>query len=423
MKKPKAIILAAGKGTRMKSDLPKVLHMVQGRPLISFVIDLVKSLKIRDIIVVVGHKDKLVRNVLDKGIKIVKQKRLTGTADAVISAKSKLSSLDTDVLILYADHPLVSKETLDSLIRYHLKNKLDCTFLTATLQQPRGYGRIRRDNYGRVQEIVEETELSKLDEDIKEVNMGAYCFKTRNLFSVLNKIKINKKKKEYYLTEAISLLAKNNAKIDTVEIKDITEALGVNSREDLAKANRLMRLRIIKCFMAKGVTIVDPLTTFIDKNVLIGQDTVIYPFTVIEPNVKIGKNCQIGPFCHLRSHTKISDGVQVGNFTEINRTKIGQGTVMKHFGYLGDATVGNRVNIGAGTVTANYDGKKKYPTSIKDCAFIGSDTVLIAPIKVGKAAITAAGCVVTKNKNVPDKTVVAGVPAKILPRRKKEWTS
>ena len=306
------------------------------------------------------------------------------------------------------------------MINHHSKNKLDCTFLTANLQKPKGYGRIRRDNYGRVVEIIEETDLTRMNEDIKEVNMGAYCFKAKSLFSALNKIKINKSKKEYYLTDAIGLLAQNSAKIEALDIDDTTQALGINSREDLAKASQIMRLRILKDFMANGVTIIDPLTTYIDNDVSIGQDTTVYPFTVIDSDVKIGKNCSIGPFCHLRPKTKVLDGAVVGNFTELNRSTIGSDTIMKHFGYLGDATVGNNVNIGAGTVTANYDGKNKCQTQIKDNAFIGSDTILVAPIKVGKAAITAAGCVVTKNKNVPDKAVVAGVPAKILSRRKKK---
>lgn len=403
----------------MKSDLPKVLHSIQGRPMICYTVDLAKSLKINDVIVVVGYKDDLVKSILGKGVKIVQQKKLVGTADAVLSAKSRLGGLGTDVLILYGDHPLFTEETISNLISYHFKNNLDCTFTTAILNQPKGYGRIRRDNYGRVKEIIEETDMGKLDEDIKEVNMGAYCFKAKSLFSALNKVKLNKKKKEYYLTDVINILFENHAKIDTIVMEDVTQALGINSRVDLAKASQIMRMRILRDFMDSGVSIIDPSTTYIDEDVSIGQDTIIYPFTVIESDVKIGKNCSIGPFCHLRPKSVVADNAKIGNFTEINRSKIGPDTIMKHFGYLGDAVVGSNVNIGAGTVTANYDGKKKQQTQIKDNAFIGSDSILVAPVKIGKAAITAAGCVVTKKKNVPDKTVVAGVPAKILRRKGK----
>jgi len=420
MKNLKAIILAAGKGTRMQSDLPKVLHKIQGKNILSFVVDLIKSLRIKDIVVVLGHKDALVKKTLEKGIKTVKQKRLLGTADAVISAKSKLANFNGDVLVFHADHPLFTKETLNNLISFHTNNKLDCSFLTAILEQPKGYGRIRRDNYSRVESIIEETDLAGTEENIKEANMGAYCFNAKSLLSALNKIKINQKKKEYYLTDVIEILAKDGAKIETLNIDDPNQAMGINSQEDLVKANQIMRLRVLNDFMNKGVTIVDPLTTYIDSDVSIGKDTVIYPFSVIESDVKIGKNCSIGPFCHIRSKSLVSDNAAVGNFTEVSRSKIGARTLMKHFSYLGDATVGDDVNIGAGTITANYDGKNKNPTYIKDKALIGSDTVLVAPVKIGRAAITAAGSVVTKNNNVPDKTVVAGVPAKIISRRKKK---
>jgi len=420
MKNFKAIILAAGKGTRMKSGIPKVLHKIQGKTMLSFVIGLIQSLKIKDIIVVLGHQDSLIKKTLEKGIKTVKQKRLLGTADAVMSAKSRLANFNGEVLILHADHPLFTRETLNNLIRTHINNKSDCSFLTATLEQPKGYGRIRRDNYSRVEAIVEETDLTSAEQDIKETNMGAYCFKSKSLFSALNKIKINQKKKEYYLTDVIEILAKDGVKIETLNIDDPNQAMGINSQEDLAKANQVMRLRVLEDLMVKGVVIIDPLTTHIARDVSVGKDTVIYPFTVIDSDVKIGKNCSIGPFCHIRSKSSLSDSAVVGNFTEINRSKIGIKTKMKHFSYLGDATVGNDVNIGAGTITANYDGKDKNPTYIKDKAFIGSDTILIAPVKVGRAAITAAGSVVAKNQNVPDKAVVAGVPAKIIPRRKEK---
>ncbi|MFC1703232.1 bifunctional N-acetylglucosamine-1-phosphate uridyltransferase/glucosamine-1-phosphate acetyltransferase [Candidatus Omnitrophota bacterium] len=413
------IILAAGKGTRMKSDVPKVMHQICHRPMISFVLDTVKAAKLRPVTVVVGYKDKLVRAVLDKKVKVVKQKRLLGTADAVKAAASKLKSFQGDVLVLYADNPLLSPETISQVVRQHKAADAACTLLTATVDNARGYGRVVRGYKGDVLAIVEEKDATDQEKQIKEISVGVYCFKCQKLLWALNKVKPNNQKKEFYLTDVVAFLSKEEAKIEAASVDNKEEALGINSRYDLAEAARIMRLRIIAEFMQDGIEIVDPHTTYIAPGATIGKDTIIYPFSVIEDDVTVGKNCSIGPFCHLRPQTVVKDNVIIGNFTELIRTSIDSDSLAKHFSYLGDAAIGKRVNIGAGVVTANFDGKKKHKTSIKDDAFVGSDTVLIAPIKVGKKAITGAGSVVTKNKNVADKEIVGGVPARILSKKKK----
>jgi bifunctional UDP-N-acetylglucosamine pyrophosphorylase/glucosamine-1-phosphate N-acetyltransferase len=414
------IVLAAGEGTRMKSDIPKVLHPICGRPMIGYVLDLVSDLKFRNVIFVLGHRYEAVKKCLPSGIKIAVQKRLLGTADAVKAVMPQLRNFKGTVLVLYADNPLLQKETIIKLLKYHTENNLDATLLTAQLEKPSGYGRILRDKYISICGIAEEKDANDFEKDIKEVNTGIICFNKASLSKALKYVRPNNRKKEYYLTDAISILYKKGYLVDGVKISDINEALGINSRSDLAKANRIMQRRINLDLMQKGITIIDPDSTFISFGTKIGRDTTIYPFTVIERNVKIGKHCLVGPFIHLREGTLLEDNVEVGNFLEIVRSKIGARTLAKHFSYLGDARIGSRVNIGAGTVTANFDGKKKNVTVIKDRALIGSDTVLVAPVKIGKRAVTGAGCVVTKNKDVANGTVVVGVPAKPITIRPKK---
>ena len=414
MKNIAAIILAAGKGERMKSEMPKVLHPICGRPMLEYVLDLVRALRIDKRIVILGHQHKTVRKSIAKGINIVIQKRLLGTADAVRCAMNLLRNFKGSILVLYADHPLFKRATIENLIRQHIKNNLDVTLLTAIADNPSGYGRILRDRYGSICAIVEEAKANDFQKEIKEVNLGAACFNKEKLFTALKYIKRNNPKREYYLTDTVGILYKRNAIIEALRAHDTMEALGINNYSDLIQANRLMQRWIHEGLINKGVKIFDPDSTFIDWGVGIGKDTVIYPFTIIERDVKIGKNCSIGPFCHLRPRTVIRDNVTLGNFVEVSRSHIGKETLIKHFSYLGDSRVGEKVNIGAGTVTANFDGKKKNITIIKDRAFIGSDTVLIAPVEVGRSAVTGAGAVVIKNKNVPDGKVAVGVPAKIL---------
>jgi len=308
--------------------------------------------------------------------------------------------------------PLLKRETVNTLLKRHIESRADATLLTAYVKKPKGYGRVLRDKYFTICGIAEEKDADEFQKDIKEINTGIICFNKDSLSSAIKDIRPNNRKREYYLTDIISILYKKGRLIEAVKIEDIQEALGINSRLELAQANKIMQKRINEGLMQKGVTIIDPETTFIGYDAEIGQDSRIYPFTVIESGVKIGKRCSVGPFVHLREGTEFSDEVVVGNFMETVRTKIGKKTWAKHFCYLGDASIGRCVNIGAGTVTANFDGKKKNVTVIKDKAFIGSDTVLVAPVKVGRSAVTGAGSAVIRD--VPDKTVVVGVPARVL---------
>jgi len=414
-KKIAVIILAAGKSTRMKSELPKVLHQICGRPMLGYVLDLAGALKPAQVVAVLGYQQELVRKFIPKGIKIAIQKKLRGTADAVKTGLAALKGFKGTVLILYGDNPLLKKETLKKLLDYHFENNVDATLLTAQLKEPSGYGRITRDKYFSICGIVEEKDADEVQKDIQEINTGIMAFKKEKLLGSIGSIRPNNRKKEYYLTDIIEIFAKKKYLVDGLKIKDTQEALGVNTRAELAKVNCLMQKTINDKFMQDGVTIIDPVSTFINFGTAIGKDTVIYPFTVIERGVKIGKRCFLGPFAHLREGVSLGDDVTAGNFIEMARSRIGNKTLVKHFSYLGDSTVGSNVNIGAGTVTANFDGKNKNYTVIKDNVNIGSDTIIVAPVTIGKSAVTGAGTVVIKN--IPDKAVVAGVPARILRKR------
>ncbi|MFA4854050.1 MAG: NTP transferase domain-containing protein [Candidatus Omnitrophota bacterium] len=410
------IILAAGKSTRMKSKMPKVLHNLCGRPMLGYLLDLVSSLKPKQVVAVLGYKQELVRKVIPKGIKIAIQRKLIGTADAVKVGLSALKGFRGTILVLYGDNPLLKKDTLKKLLDYHIKNNVDATLLSAQLNKPSGYGRIIRDKYFSICGIVEEKDADEVQKDIKEINTGIMVFKKESLAANLKYIRADNRKKEYYLTDIIGILAGKDYLVDAVKAEDAGEALGINTRVELAKANYIMQRRINDKFMQDGVTIVDPDSTFINFGTKIGMDTVIYPFTVIERDVKIGKRCLVGPFAHLREAVRLGNDVTAGNFIEMVRAKIGAKTFVKHFSYIGDSSVGASVNIGAGTVTANFDGLKKNYTIIKDKVNIGSDTVIVAPVRIGKSAVTGAGSVITKN--IPDNAVVAGIPARILRKKR-----
>jgi len=396
----------------MKSQTPKVMHNICGRPMLAYVLDMARSLKPKKTIVVLGYKHEIVKKELGKGVLAVRQKNLKGTADAVKQALPKLKGFKGTVLVLYGDTPLLKKESVDKLLKYHIENNLDATLLTGSLDKPKGYGRVLRDKCSSVSGIAEEKDADDFQKDIKEVNTGIICFNKASLEAALKKVRPDNRKKEYYLTDVINILYVGGKLVDGIKICDIQEAQGINSRLDLARANAAMRQRLNEKFMQNGVTIADTNLTFISYGAKIGQDTVIYPFTVIERDVKIGKRCFIGPFAHLREGTSVSDDVTLGNFVETTRTKIGAKVLAKHFSYIGDTSVGAKVNIGAGTVTANFDGRSKHSTVIKDNAMIGSDTILVAPVKIGKNSITGAGSVVIKD--IPDNRKAVGVPARIL---------
>jgi len=421
MKDLQTIILAAGKGTRMKSDLPKVLHPVCGQPLIDYVLDLARRIGSAKINVVVGHRSSQVRAVLPKDpkVRIVIQRQLKGTGDAVKSAQSQFIHFAGDVLILSGDAVLLKTKTLKDLVLKHKKSQAAVTFLTTVMQHPEGYGRIIRGFGGKAVAIREEKDATEYEKNIMEINAGVYCFRAPVLREAIRHIKLNPKKKEYYLTDIIAHLTEQKARIETLETEDPAEGLGINTRIELARVEDIMRQRILRQLMLNGVTVVDPQTTYVHQNVIIGRDTVIRPFTFIESDVRIGPHCQIGPFARLRPGTRIGSGVQLGNYVEVSRTRMGRQCVMKHFGFLGDARIGSKVNIGAGAVTANYDGKNKNVTQIAEHAFIGSDTILVAPVKIGKKSMTGAGSVVTRGRSVPAGRVVVGAPARLLERKVK----
>jgi len=418
MKDLRTIILAAGKGTRMRSSIPKVLHPICGQPMIDYIVDVAKKASSLKIYVVLGHQYESVRKHLSTSIVTIRQKRLLGTADAVRCASSFLKGYRGDVLILCGDTPLLTDTSIKRLIHHHRSRKAICTVLTAIVDNPWGYGRIIRNRANDIVAIREEKDASGQERLISEINVGVYCFYWPELLKTIRHIELNQKKKEFYITDIIELFVAQGLAVTTVQTENGREGLGINTREDLSLATSILRQRILKKFMAEGVTIVDPFTTYIETQVTIGQDTVVRPFTVIENNVTIGRRCLIGPFTHLRPGTRVADEVEIGNFAEVSRTHVGQRSIMKHFSFLGDARIGSQVNIGAGTVTANYDGKNKNKTYIANRAFIGSDSILIAPVHVGQKAITAAGSVVTKGTKIPAKTIAMGVPARLLKRKK-----
>jgi bifunctional UDP-N-acetylglucosamine pyrophosphorylase/glucosamine-1-phosphate N-acetyltransferase len=418
MKPLSVIILAAGSGTRMKSDLPKVLHPICGRPMIGYALDLAASAGVKHPIVILGEAADQITPHLPKDVKVVIQSKPLGTGNAVLLAKRAVGSLSGDTLILYADTPLLRRTTIQRLIESHNRANATCTLLTTHLADPTGYGRILREAAGEVVGIAEETDATTPQRAIREINVGPICVKAQLLFEALANVQPSQAKKETYLTQAVNRLAKQpGTKFQVVRLEMAAEGLGVNSQQDLAKATAVVRQRIIEGHLTNGVTIVDPQMTYIDQGVSIGHDTVIYPGTVIESGVSIGRRCAIGPFARLRSGVALGDEVRVGNFVELVRTKVSPRVRINHVTYLGDTTVEEDVNIGAGTITANYDGTNKLPTIIGRGAFIGCDTVLVAPVKIGSGAVTGAGSVVPTGHDVAARSVVVGVPAKVLEKK------
>jgi len=414
MKDLRTLILAAGKGTRMKSAKPKVLHEIFGRPLIAYVLDVARAAGSLKTYVVLGHQIDMVRSRLPREAGVIHQQKLLGTADAVRCARRELAKCRGDVLILCGDTVLLRKETVRKVVQQHRRKKAACTFLTAEVENSFGYGRVIRNAVGAAVAIREEKDATPEEQRIREINVGVYCFKAEALLKFINTVPVNAKKKEFYLTDLAAMFTRHGLLVETVKTDDAGEGLGINTRAELAMAAEIIRLRILNKLMADGVTIVDPKTTHVYCDVKIGPDTVVRPFTVIENNVVIGKNCVIGPFAHLRPGTRLGDNVEIGNFAEVSRSKLGTGCLQKHFSFVGDAEVGCGTNIGAGTVTANYDGKNKNKTRIGKKVFIGSDSILVAPVVIGDGAMTGAGCVVKKNTVVPQKGVVVGVPARLI---------
>lgn len=442
--KIRVLLLAAGKGTRMRSRQPKLLHKLGGKPMLLHALDAAAQASSLPPVVVVGHGSQQVREAVGDRAEFVEQADQLGTGHAVLQAKAALAGQADLIVVSNADLPLLTGQTLAKLVETQAKSKAAFTMLTLRQKEARGFGRVKRLK-GSPVAIIEEAEATPKQLMIEELNVGAYCFNAAWLWPALEKLKPSPKKGEYYLTDLLAIAARQNKKVLTADLEDPVEAIGVNTREHLAEAERALRERINRHWMLAGVTLVDPGSTYIESGVTIGEDTEIWPNSyllqgsqvgrgcVIGPNTsisdsRIGDEChiqaaviehavvenhvEIGPFAHLRKDAHLEDGVHMGNFGEIKNSRLGPGVKMGHFSYIGDATIGHNVNIGAGTITANYDGVNKNPTIIEANVFIGSDTMLVAPLKIGEGARTGAGAVVTKD--VPPGTIVVGVPARAI---------
>lgn len=424
-----SVILAAGKGTRMKSGLPKVLHKVCGKPMLDHVVTAAVQAGVTRNMVVVGHEAAQVKE-LDIQVEWVEQTEQLGTGHAVLQSEPLLRDLAGHVLILCGDTPLIKADTLARLLKEHQESGDSATILTAFLDDPTGYGRIVRGDNEQVKKIVEHKDASGEEREISEINTGIYCFKSRELFDGLKKISPANSQGEYYLTDVIAILGQQGASVGAISAADPWETMGVNDRVQLADAEKILRYRKLKQLMIDGVTIMDPDNTYIDLDVEIGPDSVIYPGTIIQGQSRLGDNCQIGPyaqlsavevgdsvvirnsviiesvignnvnigpFAYIRPGTVLASDVKVGDFVEIKKSIVGQGTKIPHLSYIGDAEIGERVNVGAGTITCNYDGAKKWNTKIGNNAFIGSNANLVAPVEIGDGAVIGAGSTVTKD--------------------------
>jgi bifunctional UDP-N-acetylglucosamine pyrophosphorylase/glucosamine-1-phosphate N-acetyltransferase len=444
-----AVILAAGQGTRMKSKTPKVLHKIAGKEMIRYALENVHGI-CKDLpVVVIGYGADKVREMVGDQANCVLQEQQLGTGHAVQQAEKVLKEKSDLVLIFYADMPLLRKETLKSLVKKQTRNLGPITMLTVKAKDPRGFGRIVRKADSTVQAIVEEAKANTEQLRIRELNVGVYCVESKWLWGALRKIKVSPKG-EYYLTDLVEIAISEGKPVQAVELQDESEAIGINNRVHLAEANAIMGKRIIERLMVDGVTFIHPDVTYVEDGVKIGRDTKVFPNTILEgktvigeecmigpnsiiENCKIGNRCKvfnsvmedavmedgasIGPFGHLRKGAHLGKGVHMGNFGEVKNSYLGPETKMGHFSYIGDAQIARNVNIGAGTITCNFDGVNKNKTIIGEDVFIGSDTMLVAPLKIGKRAKTGAGAVVTHD--VPADTTVVGVPAKELKKVKK----
>ncbi len=411
-----ALVLAAGKGTRMHSQLPKVLHAIWSRPLLGHVLDTLQSIGIKNPCVVVGYGADEVKKFLaaeKNSSHTALQNPQKGTGHAVMVAEKQLAGAQ-EVLIWPGDMPLLKKDTLQSFLKQHRKSKAIVSVLTCRQPNPFGYGRIVRDSQCEFIAIREEVDASDSEKKINEVNTGIYLFDRKALFQALQKVKPNNKKGEFYLTDTIEILRSQNQSVQAVCVASSEEALGVNSKRDLATAMRALTDREIDAHLEAGVSIVSPRDTWIAPHVKIGAGTVIYPWTWIDTNTTIGSDCEIGPFAKIRGGSSIGDQSIVGNFVEVNRSKLGNHVNAKHLTYLGDAVVSDFVNFGAGSITANFDGKNKHTTRVGKQVMVGSNTVMVAPVNIPERVKTGAGSVVTKKTKMRAGDLVLGVPARAI---------
>ncbi|EON74643.1 bifunctional UDP-N-acetylglucosamine diphosphorylase/glucosamine-1-phosphate N-acetyltransferase GlmU [Lysinibacillus sphaericus] len=424
-----AVILAAGQGTRMKSKLYKVLHPVCGKPMVQHVVDHIQYLGVNRIVTVVGHGAEKVQHQLGEKSEYVLQAEQLGTAHAVQQAQAVLGNEEGTTLVVCGDTPLIRPETMKALFEHHQAKNAKATILTAVAENPTGYGRILRGDNGQVKQIVEQKDATAAQQLVKEINTGTYCFDNKMLFETLKHVKNDNVQGEYYLPDVIELLQKQGDIVEAFVTEDFEETLGVNDRVALSQAETLMRARINERHMRNGVTIINPEATYISPDAVIGCDTVIQPGSMIEGVTVIGEDCiigpntqiidsrvgdrtsvhssvvresaiaedtAIGPFANIRPLSDIGSHVKIGNFVEVKKSKLGNDTKVSHLSYIGDAEIGSNVNVGCGSITVNYDGKNKFQTIIEDDVFVGCNTNLVAPVKVGKGSFIAAGSTITK---------------------------
>ncbi|MBM5694447.1 bifunctional UDP-N-acetylglucosamine diphosphorylase/glucosamine-1-phosphate N-acetyltransferase GlmU [Listeria seeligeri] len=433
MSKRYAVVLAAGQGTRMKSKLYKVLHPVCGKPMVEHVVDQISTLDVDKVVTIVGHGAEKVQEHLAGKSEFVKQEEQLGTAHAVLQAKAALAEKDGVTLVVCGDTPLIEASTMEALLKYHHEKRAKATILTTVIEDPTGYGRIIRDDLGIVEKIVEHKDATEKEQRISEINTGTYCFDNKALFEALEKVSNENVQGEYYLPDVIKILKDSDEVVAAYRMESFEESLGVNDRIALAEASKLMQRRINENHMRNGVTLVNPESTYIDINVKIGQDTVVEPGVMLRGDTVIGDDCvvtsgseivnsiigervhirsssifeskvgddvQIGPYAHLRPESDIHNHVKIGNYVETKKAVVGEGTKLPHFIYMGDAEIGKNVNVGCGSIAVNYDGKNKAKTIIGDDVFVGCNSNLVAPVKVGNRAFIAAGSTITKD--VPD---------------------
>ncbi|MBC1827569.1 bifunctional UDP-N-acetylglucosamine diphosphorylase/glucosamine-1-phosphate N-acetyltransferase GlmU [Listeria seeligeri] len=433
MSKRYAVVLAAGQGTRMKSKLYKVLHPVCGKPMVEHVVDQISTLDVDKVVTIVGHGAEKVQEHLAGKSEFVKQEEQLGTAHAVLQARAALAEKDGVTLVVCGDTPLIEASTMEALLKYHHEKRAKATILTTVIEDPTGYGRIIRDDLGIVEKIVEHKDATEKEQRISEINTGTYCFDNKALFEALEKVSNDNVQGEYYLPDVIKILKDSDEVVAAYRMESFEESLGVNDRIALAEASKLMQRRINENHMRNGVTLVNPESTYIDINVKIGQDTVVEPGVMLRGDTVIGDDCvvtsgseivnsiigervhirsssifeskvgddvQIGPYAHLRPESDIHNHVKIGNYVETKKAVVGEGTKLPHFIYMGDAEIGKNVNIGCGSIAVNYDGKNKAKTIIGDDVFVGCNSNLVAPVKVGNRAFIAAGSTITKD--VPD---------------------
>lgn len=442
-----AVILAAGQGVRLNSSTPKVLHRLAGKPLVRYAIETARTVTGQTPVLVVGHGAEAVRAEVGPEALYAVQEQQLGTGHAVLQAAALAHGQASRILVTYADMPLLRPETVRALADMHAATRSAITLLTADAPEWRDFGRIVRDENGDVRAIVEAAQATPEQFAMTEVNVGVYCFHADWLWNALPRLPLSPKG-EYYLTDAIALAVSEGRRVTAVTTHDLDETLGINTRAQLAQAEAALRRRVNAHWMSAGVTLADPATTYIEPNVRLGRDVLILPNTHLQGNTVIGDQCvigpnclirdttlgqacqitfsvleeawladhvEVGPFAHLRRGARLETGVHMGNFGEVKNSTLGPGSKMGHFSYLGDAVLGANVNVGAGTITCNYDGTHKHPTHVGDNVFIGSDTMLVAPVTLGAGARTGAGAVVTHD--VPDHTLVVGVPARPVPPR------